>query len=416
MSKKKHLIIGCGSAAIAAIGKIRELAPEDDIKVVTREETLPYSPTALPYLLSGRIKEENFWMKDDAYFDRMRVIFARGKEVTQISCGNKTVVYKDGDSDHYDNLLVATGAKPTKSDVPGMKELCFGGFHTMEDCRRLIHELQDKRTVTIYGGGLVAMEIAEALMERGCLVKLIVRSRVLRSYFDEQASAIIHNLFLAAGAQIFIGSEVQEVKPGKDRIEVYLADGTLLDTDILINALGVRAAADFLSGTNVKINRGMLVDENMKTSVEGIYAAGDVAEGVDFFSGKMVLNAILPSAVDQGTVAGANMAGGDMKYAGDISMNVFNFLGNSAVSIGLDSSQNSEATVMQEMDSRNNQYKKMVFENGCLVGVTLLNMNVDPGIFLYIIKNKIKVEKNRELLYEKPRETSRWLMLQNERG
>ncbi|MBW1802433.1 MAG: FAD-dependent oxidoreductase, partial [Deltaproteobacteria bacterium] len=201
-----------------------------------------------------------------------------------------------------------------------------------------------------------------------------------------------------------------------DWIEVYLDDGRYIDTDILVNALGVAARTDFLSGTNIKINKGVLVDNRMRTNIEGIYAAGDVAEAPDFFTYFPAINAILPSAVKQGKIAGANMAGEDNEYEGDISMNVFNFLGNKAISMGVTSSRCNDIQMMQEEDKQKNSFKKLAFKNSRFVGVNLLNIDVDPGILLYLIKNRVEIDSCKDKLFEKPGDTSRWLMLQNEKG
>jgi len=415
MGKTKHLIIGCGSAALSALEKIRSITSDGEVKLVTMENSRPYSPTALPYLLSGRIEGANLWMKEEEYFTRMGATVVRGKEVTQVLPEDKVVIYRDGDREQYDKLLIASGSAPIKSQVKGMEAVSFGGFHTIEDYKRLLPELRTKRDIAIYGGGLVAMEIAEALLERGCRVKPIVRSRILRRYFDVNAGTIIQNIFLKAGAQIFTGSEAQEIKKNIDRIEIYLADGRSLDTDILITALGVVVKTSFLNGTNIKMNKGILVDNRMKTSVDDIYAAGDVTEAPDFFTGEPLMNPILPSAVEQGKIAGANMAGEDIECEGDISMNVFNFFSNRAISIGLPMPEGSDFQVMQEEDSQRNYFKKLVFKNGRLVGVTLINVDVEPGLLLYLIRKRVEMDSHKDMLFEKPKDASRWLMLQSEK-
>lgn len=416
MNSKKHLIIGAGSASLNALSKIRTIAPDDEIKLATAEDCLPYSPTALPSLLAGRITEDNLWMKDGGYFQKMKATLAYGKKVARIVPGDKTVIYEDGGYEAYDRLLIATGAMPTVSDIKGIK-LGFGGFHTLKDCRRLLRALRKpgKKVVTIYGGGLVAMEIAEALIERGCAVNIIVRSRILRSYFEPHVGTMIHNIFSAAGAHIFTGNKVKELESDNGRITVNLTDGSHFNTDIFLTALGVSPRIDLVHGTEIKVNRGIIVDRRMRTSVDDIYAAGDVAEAWDFFTRKPSLNAILPAAARQGEVAGANMAGGDLEYEGNIPMNTLNFLGNRAFSIGLTAGEGS-ITVLEEEDKAQCRLKRMVFEGDCLVGTAMLNMDVDPGIMLYLIKNRLELGTYKDALFEKPVETSRFLMLRNERA
>jgi phenylglyoxylate dehydrogenase epsilon subunit len=169
----------------------------------------------------------------------------------------------------------------------------------------------------------------------------------------------------------------------------------------------------FLKGSGIEVNNGIVVDDYLRTNQDGIYAAGDVAEAKDFFGGQPGLNPILPSAVEQGKIAGANMAGGVQKYEGWISMNVFHFFGSSACSIGL-SDADGGLEVLKEVDREKGQFKKLSFRDGRLMGAEFINIEVDPGVILYLIKNRLEIGTVMEQLFLKPAEVSRWLMLKNE--
>ena len=316
---RKHLIIGCGTAAMSALKKIRSLTSADEIKLVTAEDHLPYSPAALPYLISGRIKEEDMWLADESYLQQIKCSLGKGKEVIRLLPETKEVVYKDGRQETYDSLLIATGSEPARPPIKGLAEVGFLGFHTIADYKRLAQQLRGKKEVTIYGGGLVALELATALVEMGYKVKIVVRSRIARRYFDEDAGALIEDIFRQQGAQIYAGSGIEEVKRNKDGVEIALSDGSLLHTELLITSTGVKPRTSFLDGSGVKVNTGILVDRKMRTNIPDVYAAGDVAEGLDFFSGQPGVNAITPSAIQQGKVAGANMAGTETEDRGWVS-------------------------------------------------------------------------------------------------
>lgn len=162
------------------------------------------------------------------------------------------------------------------------------------------------------------------------------------------------------------------------------------------------------------MNEGVIVDGRMKTNWEDIYAAGDVAEAPEFFFGKRGLSGILPSAVRQGKVAGLNMGGGDTEYMGSIPMNMFNFFGHVVFSIGL--SRADEVQVVEDTEQGNGHFKELCFMEDRLVGACFLDVKVDPGIFLYLIENRVDVGSYKDLLLEKPKETSRWLMLEAEKA
>ena len=200
------------------------------------------------------------------------------------------------------------------------------------------------------------------------------------------------------------------VKRKDGEIRITLSDGSSLDADILINATGVKSRVSFLEGTGVKIGNGILADRRMRTSVDHIYVAGDVAETHDFFTDKPKTNAIIPSAVIQGRVAGANMAGEDTEYEGGIPMTVFNFLGNKAFSIGLPVPQDNTGQVLKQKDDQNRRFKKLVFNGGRLVGGMFLNEKIDPGIILYLIKRRVDMTPYKEALFERTKPLSNpWL-------
>lgn len=413
MAKRKHLIIGCGAAALAALRKIRAISSDDEVVMVTREEYLPYSPAALPYIISGRITEKDLWLVDEHYLSSMGCSLLKGKEVTEVHPEQKQVTYKDGGRESYDTLLVASGSRPVTPEIPGLDEVGFAAFHTISDCRRLQQQLKDKKQVAIYGGGLVAVELAAALLEAGYSVQIIVRSRLLRSYFDPDAGDMIEDILKNRGARIIKGSEIKEIKKSSKGIVIALADGNSLDTDMIAIALGVNPSAPFLNGSGVKINDGILVDRKMMTNIADIYAAGDVTESPDFFTGNPGVNPILPGAVKQGAIAGSNMAGDELEYEGWIPMNILNLLGHQALSIGMLDGNGFQ--ILTDKDDRKKQYRKLALKDGRLVGAAFIDVDLVPGTIQYLIRKRIDVGQDAELLLRKPKETGTRFMLKAEK-
>jgi NAD(P)H-nitrite reductase large subunit len=407
MAAKKHLIIGASIAALSALEEIRRITSEDEVKLVTMEDYPAYCPASLPHLLTGRIAEAELWMKDEDYFKNLGSTLVRGKEVTKVIPEKKEVVYRDGSSENYDTLLVASGAEPVKLPIKGLEEVEVLGYRTLDDHRSLLRKLEGKSDVAILGAGLVGMKLAAELLERGCQVSIIEKEqRVLPLYLDEEAEIYIRDVFTDHKARFFVGKAATEVKKKNGRVEVILSDGSAVDADILINAAGVKSRVSFLEGTEVKVDNGILVDRKMRTGVDDIYAAGDAAEAQCFFTGKQEMNAIIPSAVIQGEVAGANMAGKDVEYEGGISMNIFNYFGNKGFSIGLSVPQGNSHQVLKQKDDKKRRFKKLVFDGDRLVGGMFLNEDIDPGIILYLIERRIDMSPHREALFERTRPLS----------
>ena len=326
----------------------------------------------------------------------------------------RQIVYRNGDSEQYDELLIATGSDSVKPRIKGLEEAGFLGFHTLSDYHRLVQLLRNGAEVAILGAGLVGMELAAALSERGCKVKVLeMLEQILPLYFDQPVGNYIAEIFSEHGVDTLTGKQVVEVKRTQDKLEIICADGDVFPADVLVVCVGVASRLSLLEGSGIKTNRGILVDNRMRTNIDSVYAAGDVAESIDFFTKQPGINAIIPSAVAQGKVAGANMAGEETSYEGWVSMNVFNFFGNIASSVGLSLPRGSER-VMEKKEDKRRYFKRLVFHNDNLIGAMFLNEEIDPGVIRYLIENKVPIGDHKELLFEKSKEASRWLMLKTE--
>ena len=414
MKKRKHLIIGCGSAALSALKQIRKLGSEDEVKLITMEDYSPYSPASLPYLVSGRIKESDIQVVADDYFDQMKATLIRGRRVDSIDTRSQKVNYDNGGSDTYDTLLIASGSEPVVPQV--LKEAGALEFHIMDDYVYLTKQLNNRTKVTILGAGLVGMELAVALNERGHEVNVIApRERILRSYFDAEVGGYIIDLFSKNGVPVSLNwGEVIEARRYRDGIQAKFATGKRLDTHILIACIGVKPRLLFVDGSGIRINQGILVDSRMRTNIPNVFAAGDVAEAPDFFTGNNGLNPILPTAVRQGKIAGSNMVGTEVEYEGWLPMNTFNFFGHLATSVG-ESTPSEGDEVLIEKEHKKLRYKKIICRDGKLLGATFLDTNVDAGVIQYLIKEMVNIDPYKELLIKKPKDVSLWLMLEAEK-
>ncbi len=417
MVRKRHVIIGCSAAGLSVLETVRKLAPEDEIRMVSREGTLPYSPAALPYLVSGRMKEENLWIRSKDYFSRMKVSLALGKGVAKVLPDEKKIVYIDGDSEAFDTLLVGVGAEPAKLPISSLAGSAVH-LHTFGDFQRLVRLLgrEKEKEVLIYGGGLVAIELAMGLLERGNPVSIVVRSRILRGYFNEYVGGVIEDILCSRGARIYAKSEIREGKEQRGKIELTLSDGKSLVSDILVNCIGVRPRTSLVHGTQIKTNVGIIADRRMETSVPGIYVAGDVAEAPGLFSGEPGINPILLSAFSQGRTAGANMAGKTAQYEGWISENIINLFGNVGCSVGLAMPSNGSHEVLEQKNDARRLFKKLVFKGDRLQGAMFLNADADLGTIRYLIEKKVDLGSHKEALLERTGEMAPWLVDRAERG
>jgi phenylglyoxylate dehydrogenase epsilon subunit len=413
MARRKLIIVGAGSAGLSALKQIRRVGCEDDVKLVTMEDYLPYSPTSLPYLLANKISESDLPIVDDDFFSEMDATLVKGTRVESIDASYKRIIYANGQNESYDTVLIATGSEPVVE--PLLEQAGIFGFHTIEDYFGL-KQLKDKTKIAVLGAGLVGMELAVALAEIGHEICIIApRERILRRYFDTEAGTCIVGLFAEHSISINLNwGEAAEVKKAQNTTEVTFASGKTLDTEVIISCTGVQPRISFLSGSKIKINKGILVDNKMEANIPGVFATGDVAEAPDFLSGRNGLALTLPSAVEQGKVAGSNMAGEEVVYEGWLPMNIFNFFGHLALSVGKSEPDEGEQVfVKKEPEQR--RYRKLIFNNDRLVGATFLDTDVDGGVFQYLIRKKLNIGNYKEALLEEPKDVALWFMLEAER-
>lgn len=406
MKKRKQIIIGSGTAALSALKQIRKAGCDDEVFVLTMENYAPYSPMSLPYVVSERVTGQAIQMVPGNFFDLMGATFLKEAKVTSIVPSEKKIVLDGGKSMAYDRLLIASGSDPIIPDIA--RSVGGMGFHVMDDCLSLIKHLNGKKKIVILGAGLVAMEMAAALREKNHEIVVIApRERVLRNYFDIEASGRIISLFESQGVTIHLnwGELIQAERAGSS-VGMRFGNGGTISADILLSCIGVKARTSFLAGSGIEIGQGVKVDRQMKTNIPDIFAAGDVAEAADFFSGRQGVNPILPSAVGQGKTAGTNMADQESVYEGWLSMNTFNFFGHLATSVG--------KTVPDEGDevlvTKNGDYRKVISREGRLLGASFLDTDIDAGVIQYLIRRGVILGRYKDALLEVPREVAFWLM------
>ena len=419
MVKTKYLIIGSSHAGLSAAEEIRVHDHQGSLVMVTMENTLPYSPTVLPYIVSGRVTADQVVLRDEKDFREKKIRFLKEKNVTSVDARACEVSLSDGEKIGYEKLLIATGAEPVVPEVDNLHTVPFLELRTMADALRHREVLQKAKTCIVMGTGLVGMHAAENFVQKGLEVQVVrarakKNPRILPNYFDEECAGIIQDVFESHGVDFHLTNHAVRVTHEKGETLVTLHDGRELRADMLLVCTGMRPRTGFLTTGDVEIDQGILVDPRMKTSVDNIWAAGDVAEGDDFFGNAKILNAILPDAVLQGKISGADMSEGriDHEYEGGISMNTFNFFGNRAFSVGMHSVQEGRdsTSVDKTVLPSARVYQKMIFEGDVLVGVSAINTDLDPGIVMNLIRMRADLKDDRAELVSNPINMTRRLM------
>jgi phenylglyoxylate dehydrogenase epsilon subunit len=388
---------------------------ESPLTLVSQENSLPYSPTILPYVVSGRVDPEKVFLRDAAALDRLGVRFMKGTGVTGLRAGDRTVTLVTGDTLKYEKALLATGAEPKAPPIPGLQGISFHVLRTLEDALKLREAMKGIRTALVLGAGLIGMHAAENLAGSGIKVNVVeALSQVLPGYFDEEASKMIQRVFSSQGVDTVTGSRVLSAARSNGAASISLSTGKTLAADLVLVATGVQPRIRFLQGSGVKTDQGILVDERMRTSAEGIWAAGDVAQARDFFDPARRISATLPNAVDQGRIAGMDMVGDPAAkdFTGNIGLNTYKFFGHRAFAAGMSGVSMSDGSfeVDQILLPSSFKYQKLVFQENRLVGALGINSDLDPGVMVQLIRRKINLEEVKGKFAAAPIDMSRILM------
>lgn len=412
MNASDYLIVGSSHAALEAITAIRLHDPTGSLTVLTRDRHLPYSPTLLPYVVSGRSAPARATLRDAAFFDRQHVRLQREAPVAAVLPQSAEVVLRDGTRWHYGKLLLATGAAPNVPPIPGLASVRFHQLRTMDDSLALRSAMDAAHSAVVLGAGLIGMHAAENLARAGVNTVVIEpRAHVLPSYFDAEAAGRIAARFGTYGVTFRMGRSVIGIEALDDGCLVTLDDGCELDADLLLVATGVHAELGYLDGSGIATGRGILVDTTMQTSVPSVWAAGDVAEAPVFPGPGKALAGILPEAVAQGRTAGMAMAGDAalLPYRGSVPRNTYCFFGQTAISVGTgvagDAPEGAEV-----FTTANGHYRRIVLQDDRLVGIAAVNLPLDAGILCELIRRQVELGPVKQRFLTQPMETARALM------
>lgn len=412
IEQTKYLIVGSSHAALEAVNAIRMHDAEGSLTVVTRDAHLPYSPTVLPYVVSGKSAPERVFLRDEDFFERNNVNFRRNAGLAALHADANTAQLADGSTLGYEKLLLATGASPVIPPIPGIDSVDYHVLRTLDDATGLNAAIAGANNAVVLGGGLVGMHAAENLVKARAKVTIVeMGPTVLGGYFDAAASGLIEAAFREAGATVLTGSRVVGLAKSATGATVTLANGDTLAADLLLVATGVKPDVGYLNGSGIAFEQGIVVDDQMRTSLDNVWAAGDCAQAKHFFAARKQVNAILPSATEQGRIAGMAMAEdpGIKAYPGGVPLNTYHFFGRHAISVG--SSEIPEGgDVVTRFDEAKGRYLKIIFDGGRLTGIFGINEYFDGGIMWQLILRRIDLTEVRDRFVANPLEVGRELM------
>ncbi|MFP4169970.1 MAG: NAD(P)/FAD-dependent oxidoreductase [Methanomassiliicoccales archaeon] len=403
MESFKYVIIGNSAAGIATLEGIREADAEGSVAIISDEDMLCYSRCLTSYYIKGQIGEKGLLFRSEDFYDRVGATPFLGKRAVKVDPDENWVELDDGTKLSFEKLMMATGARAVKYDMPGNDKKGVFVLRTYEDAQEIAEMAEPGRTAAVLGGGLVGLKVADALHHRGMNTQVLVTSpQVMSQTIDKEGADIVRKHLEEHGIVVRTETSVKEIMGG-DRVEsLRLSSGEVMDCDMVIFGKGVYPNIHLAVDAGLETNYGIIVDETLRTTRDHIFAAGDVAEANDLIQGGKYIHAIWPNAMEQGRIAGRNMAGEDCRYQGGMGMNSVEILGLPSITIGVTKLRKPDPSYesLSWAQPEKKVYRKIMLRDGVLVGAVLIGNIESAGVYAELIRQRADVSQHKDILLD----------------
>lgn len=388
------VIIGQGPAGTAAAKAFRALNPMAPVTLLTQEKYTCYSRPRLPEVVSGQTEISQISIYPEGWYAEQSIQVLLNRRVAAIDANAKQVLTEDGQSFHYNKLLLATGAQSALPPIAGLPTPQAFVLRTLDDALALRQYALGKQSALLIGGGLLGLEAGYALTRLGLQVTVIeVESRLLPRQVDEEGSALLQEKLIPLGFKFFIGDRVREVAFLPGQIRVDLEGGASLLADLALVSAGINPNVELARAIGIQIGkRGIIVDDYLLTSHPDVYAAGDVAE----WRGTIV--GLWTVAQAMGRMAGGNAAGAAAKYSGLVAATKLKIVGVDLWSQG--DIRPEGATVLARSDPRAGWLMKLFVRQERIVGFIQIGRTHNAGQLRRLLERKIVISGFEDRMLE----------------
>ncbi len=361
-----YIIIGNGVAGNAAAEAIRKHDQAGGISIFSREQYPFYYVPGLPAFIAGEKDEQGLIIHDRDWYAQHRVDLHLGTGIASILPAELTVATEKGERYRFDKLLIATGGTALVPPMAGAELPGVVTLRTLGDAKRIRELIRGAKGAVLIGGGLLGLEAGNGLRRAGLAVTVVeIFPRLLPRQMDVPGAAMLQRQMEQMGFSFHLGAKVKQIKPAPGGLGVELDGGEVLPGTVVLISAGVRPELALAKAAGLAVDRGVKVDDQMRTSREEIYAAGDLIEHRGRFYG------LWPAAQEQGRVAGAAMAGQEVSYEGTVPSSTLKVVGIDLFSAG-DIDAEGKLTSVVAKDEARNIYRKLVSGGSAVVGAILL--------------------------------------------
>ena len=390
----RAVIVGSGLAGTMAAKTLRELDQEVEIEIFG-EEKHPYYPRPnLIEFIAGRLPFDRLFAFPPDWHSRQRIEVYPGRKIGRIRPAEKKIETADGKAIPYDVLLLANGGRAASLPIRGSDRKGVFALRTLDDALAILEYMKDHPRAVVIGGGLLGLEIARALKTAGAEVGVVeFFDRLLPRQLDPDAAAILKGQIEKLGIGVRLGTVTEEILGEGEAKGLRFQGGEGMEADMVVIAAGVRPEIGQAREAGLAVNRGVVADDCLQSSAEGIFVAGDAVEH------RGTVYGIIPASFEQSRAAAYNMLGIEKPYSGTVPSNTLKVAGLAVTSVGLVNPETDASEVLARAIPEEGVYKKLVLKDGLLVGAIWMGTKKGvPEISRLVALNKNVGHRKADLL------------------
>jgi nitrite reductase (NADH) large subunit len=386
-------IIGNGICGIAAAKSISELSPKEKISVFTDEGYNYYPRPRLDQLLSEKMELAQIFPYNEEWFKKRNIEIFLGNRISAIDVSLKRLVSEGGAKHNYDKLLLAQGSSPFVPPIDGINSRGVFVYRNIDDVLKIRAYALGKNKAVVIGGGPFGLETARALSEFGLKVTVVESApRLLPKQLDQEGAWILKSQIEKSGVEVILGATCDRVVSEGAKKYLLIRQIGRLEADLFVLSAGIKPNIEPAKAGGIIVNRGIAVDEHMRTNIEDIFAGGDCAE---FNS---VVYGIIPAAIEQGKAAASNMLGMPLEYKGTTFQVTLKVAGIDLTSVGTINPEGAGYEEVKKKDALKGTYRKVVVKDGKAAGAIIMGDKHGVAELTKIIDGKMGISGNIEAL------------------
>ena len=392
----EYIIVGNGVAGTEAAKTIRKRDTQAEINIFTQDHYPFYSRPRLPELLAKEASVEEIFVYNREWYHKNKIQLYLNSTVKSIDQKNQRITLTDKSNFTYNKLLLDTGSSGILPPIDGINT-AEGVFtlRTVEDVLTIIKRASCAKAVTLIGGGLLGLEAGNGLRKLGLSVTVVeFFDRLLPRQLDSEGSVILQKQMEELGLKFFLDARSKSIKDAGNIKILELKDGKVIESNFILVSAGIKPNISLAQAAGISVNKGIIVNDHMETSIPNIYAAGDAAEH------KGRIYGIWPAAQRQGVIAGINMAGGSETYAGTVPSTTLKVAGIHLTSIGDVLTEDKTVEQVKKINPEKNMYKKLFIKEGRLVGAIFLGDAKNVHEIGMLMEKKPDVTRYKEKILE----------------